>query len=77
MEKPPSAFLPSYASVLHDVLKGDVKELTDVLIVQRIVDALPCPAIFHHAGLFQDPQLVGDGGLGHVEDTGQIADAKL
>ena len=48
-----------------------------MLIVQRIKNGLPLPAAANEPCLLQDAQLVGDGGLGHVQEFCNVAHAHL
>jgi hypothetical protein len=46
-----------------------------VFVLQRVVNDLSFPAVLHQPGLPKSPQLMGDGGLAHVQERGDVADA--
>ena len=48
-----------------------------MLICQRIKYRFSFPAALHQAALLQDPKLVGNGALGHVQKLRDVADAHL
>jgi hypothetical protein len=57
----------------HNVVKGHSKNLTDVGIVQRVVNHSPLLAAFNDPGNLQQPQLVADSALVHPQQRRQVA----
>ena len=53
------------------------KNLSDVGVVQGVVDHPPLLAALDDPGDLQQPQLVADGALAHVQQRRQIAHAHL
>ena len=48
-----------------------------MVVGKGIKHGLPLPAGFDQPGVFQRPQLVGDGGLGHAQKLRNVAHAYL
>ncbi len=65
----------SVFSLFFDVIHSLTDDGTDVVVCQGIKDRLPFPAGFDKAGLLQHPQLMGNGGNGHVQTLGDVAHA--
>jgi hypothetical protein len=59
----------------HNVVKGHSKNLTDVGVVQRVVNHSPLLAAFDDPGNLQQPQLVADGALIHPQQRRQVTHA--
>lgn len=66
-----------FFSCVLQMLKRLQKNLFDVRIVERVEDGFPAFASFDHAHVAQISELVGHGGLAHVQQGGQIVHAQL
>ena len=49
-----------------------IQDRDDMVIRQCIENRLAVSAILHQIHLFQHPQLVGNGGLGHAKQRGYV-----
>ncbi len=59
---------------MFDPLGDDV---VDMIVVQGIVDRLSFAAVLHQLGILQDAQLMGDGGLIHLQEFRDLRDASF
>jgi len=53
------------------------KDGTDMGITDGVKDIFPFLAELHQAAVSEDPKLMGNGGIGHLQALGQIPDAHL
>lgn len=60
-----------------DVGKGDVDDGMNVFIIEGIIDGFAVFAAADELRGFERLELMADGGAGHVEQSGQIADAQF
>ena len=61
----------------HDMVKGHGKDLSDMRVIQGVVDHPSLLAAPDDPGNLQKPQLVADGALGHAQQRRQVAHAHL
>jgi hypothetical protein len=61
--------------LLTDMDKSLFKDVAHMLVIQSVVDHFSLAAVSDESGLPEGPQLVGDGGLGHAQQRGNVADA--
>jgi len=47
------------------------------VVRKTIDDPLPVPDVFHEAGVPEDPELMGNAGLSHLQDEHELADAEV
>ena len=66
----------SHRSLFH-VFHPLADDAADVLVGQGIIEGLAIPAEFDQLAAPQDPQLVGDGGLGQSQQISDVAHARL
>ena len=59
------------------MLKTGVQHLPDMVIGEGVIDRFPVPPEFHELCLAKGGKLMRNGGFGHVEDVGDVADTKL
>jgi hypothetical protein len=59
------------------MLKPLGKKVSDVDVVERVIGDLPVFSVFDQVEISQDTELMGDGGLGLPEQTGQITNAQF
>ena len=52
-----------------------LEQARDMLVVEGIVDELAVAAGAQHPQIAQEAQLVRNGGVGHAQERGEIADA--
>ena len=60
---------------MAQVLQADLEESRNMLIVQRVEYQLAIAARAHHPQAAQQPQLMRDRRLGHLQHSRQIAHA--
>ena len=65
------------AGDLHDPLHHLVEEAAALCVRRPVVDLLAHPAADHKAAVFQGPEVVGQGGAGHIHQGGQVDHALL
>ncbi len=58
-----------------DVHEGDVEDVDDVLVVERIVYVFAFAAALHQVVVLQEFELVGDGRLRHADRVCDVVDA--
>lgn len=62
---------------MADVFEGGLEEVVDVVVGEGVVDRFAFAAVVDHAGVAQDAELVGDGGLAHPEDLREVGDGEF
>lgn len=60
-----------------EVGEGEIEELGDVVIVERVVDEPPGTAPAHDPRRAQEAEGVGDGGFAHADQRGEVTDAEF
>ena len=53
------------------------KYLLNMIVIQRIIDHLAVSSVFDQGSLLKHPQLMRYGGLGHVQEIGNVTDTHL
>ena len=61
----------------HHMVERHGKDFSDVGIVERIIDHSPLFAALYDAGYLQNPKLVADCAVGHIQQSRKITDAHL
>ena len=64
-------------NLLANVIDALTNDRFDVIVSQGVENGLTLPAGLHQTHIFQCPQLVGNGGLGHIQQLGDVAHAHL
>lgn len=59
------------------MLKTGVQHLSDMVIGEGVIYRFSVPSKLHELCLAEGGKLMRNGGLGHVEDVGDVADTKL
>ena len=60
-----------------NMIQSLVNNGPDMLICQKIIDLLALPPGFDQPGLFEDPQLMGNSALGHLQELCQVTYTNL
>ena len=72
-----TSFLFRGAGNLYDLLDHVVEQLGGLRVGSAVVDLLALPAADDEAAGFQLPQMMGDGGAGHIHHGGEVGHALL